>query len=294
MKVPELYHRIGRNARGGDFTKLDMTEQTDLAAAANSAMQEVYNRLPIYFKEITEGFVLPGPRVLSNVAVTQYSNELSLAIFDVSEIGRTVVLDGDAAWNQVVGVSTLLNPYMGASGVVAGNVYGNAFYSTRYPFDRIIGDPKYADQGIYPFIRSTLVRSNQEPGIWYQQTIGRPQIWWPQAMGNSEGNNPVMVLRVSPAPDTAYSMNVRLSFWPKRLTIADYTLGTTIYVPDQFLEKSLIPIAWRALMSTPVWGSKDKDFNDRIERRALEAEAFLKEQPAQQAPRNQIYTPCGY
>ena len=58
MTITQLVHRIARRARGGDFTKLGLTEQMDVLEAANSALQQVYNILPIYFKEMTVGFTL--------------------------------------------------------------------------------------------------------------------------------------------------------------------------------------------------------------------------------------------
>ncbi len=227
------------------------------------------------------------------LAVTQYSSQLSSGAFGVAEIGRTVILDGDPAWNQVIGTANLLNPYMGASGTVNGLVYGDAYYSTRYPFDRIIGNPAFANQTMGALISTTMTRGNFNPGVWFNQTFGQPQTWWTQNMGNAEGNNPVLVMRFSPAPQTAYSMNVRLGFWPKQFTIADLTTATDIPVPDQFLNTCFFPLAVRALMSMPVF---DRSWQDPtvVYAAAEKAEAFLDSQPAQQAPSNRVFTPVGY
>ncbi len=294
MNVPQLLHRIGRRARGGDFTKLALTEQGDLFEAANAALQKIYNALPVYFKQQTQGFLLPAPRQLT-VDVTQYSKDLGADVFTDEEIGRTVIISGDGAWNQVIGPAELLNPYMGATGTgIAATVYGDALFSDTTPFDRVIGNISFANQQMAPIISSTMARGNADPGIWLQQTFGRPMVWWTQPIGNSQGRSPVLVLRVAPAPDTAYAVNIRLGFWPKRIGFEDYQAGTEIVVPDQFLETALIPLALAELMSKPIWETISPTSDERIESGALEAISFLRQQPAQQAPSNRVFTPQGY
>ena len=129
MTVAQLFHRLGRRARGGDFTKLSLTEKTDILEAANAGLQRLYNLLPVYFQEVTQGFVLP-PHVDHDAgghALWYVSNDT----FTRDQIGRTVNLDGDR-WNQIVGPNELLNPYMGESGIVNGNGYGNAIFSEEF------------------------------------------------------------------------------------------------------------------------------------------------------------------
>lgn len=294
MTTVQLFHRIARRARSGDFTTLSLTEQTDLMEVANTAIQTVYNLLPTYFKDITEGFVLPAPRTTA-FAVTQYSNVLSSDVFSLSEIGRTVIISGDSNWNQVISTNRILNPYMGETNAsVSAIVYGDAVYSDRYPFDRIIGNPVFATNGFGPIMRTNINRVNGQPG-WplYQNTIGVPLTWWVQYLGNSQGNEPLLVMKFAPLPNIAYAINVRMSYWPKRLTLTDYNNATVIPVPDQFIEPGLIPIALRALMSTPIWQSMNDE--NRIEAAAERAEAYVKLQPGQPAaPSNFVFTPIGY
>lgn len=291
MTSVQLFHRIARRARGGDFTKLSLTEQTDIFQAANAAVQRVYNALPVYFKEQTVGFALPGPKSVT-LDMTQYSNTVSSDAFAPEQLGQSIVLPGDPAWNQIIGTNTLLNPYMGPTGTVTGTIYGNAYYSPQYPFERVIGNPRFADQNQWPMMRTEMAKGS-DAGWLFQQDVGRPQCWWAQPMGNSQGNEPLIVIRFAPAPDQAYSMNVRLGFWPKRLTLADVANATTIPVPDQFLETALIPIAINELVSTPIWESR-KDEED-VSRRAAEADVYLRMQVQQvAAPSNKVYTPIGF
>ncbi len=289
-----LCNRIGRRARGGDFTKLSMNEQADLLEAANAALQRLYEALPTYFKEQTQGFVLPAPATIS-AGVVQYSKVVTGVTFTDAQFGQTVVLDGDAGWNQIIGPAELLNPYMGTTGTVAGTVYGNAVYSTTYPLDRVIGDVKFADQSIAPMFRNQNIMS---PGPWAANWLfgwgtGRPQTWWPQVFGNSQGNEPIMVLRFAPAPVRAYAINVRLSFSPKRLTLADYDANTALPVPDKFIEPALIPMSLQAFMSSPAWQTRGDEA--AIELRGDKGELFAKNQPGMIAtPSNRVYCPPGF
>lgn len=293
MTTVQYLHRIGRRARGGDFTKLSLTEQTDLMQAGNAALQQVYNALPIYFKEITVGLLLPAPRPVT-FNVTQNSNQISSDVFGPEEFGRSVVLQGDQNWNQVVGTSTMLNPYLGPTGTVSGLVYGDAVYSDRYPFDRIVGNPKFAGSNPGVWSQQELIRGS-DTNWRNQQQVGRPQAWWTQNLGNSQGNEPILVIRFAPAPSIAYALDVRLAFWAKRLTLADFTAASTLPVPDQFLETALIPLAIRALMSTPIWATRSPEDDKTVKEDAVEAIAFLKNQPGQVgSPQNYSFTPIGY
>jgi len=294
MNTVQLCHRIGRRARTGDFTTLSLSEQGDLLECANMAIQTVYNLLPTYFKELTEGFVLPAPRTTS-FAVVNGSNVLSSDVFSPAEVGRTVVIAGDANWNQVIATNRLLTPYLGAtSASVGATVYGDAVFSDRYPFERIIGSPAFAVNRFGPIAPAIINRENGQTGWFsYQNTIGIPMTWWTQQLGNSQGNEPILVLKFAPVPNTDYAINVRMSYWPKRLTLADYNSATTIPVPDQFIEPGLIPICTRALMGTPIWKSMNDE--DRVDKAADRAELYLRNQMGQPgAPSNMVFTPVGY
>lgn len=294
MKVVWLYSRIARRSRTGDFTKLSYMDQQDIAEAANSALMQTYNALPSYFKQIVEGFVLPAPQPIT-LAVVHNSNELSSSVFTDAQIGRSVVLEGDPNWNQVISTDRLLNPYLGATGTVNGTLYGDAVWSTRYPFDRIVGNPTFANRNFGFWSNRRMVRANngaQSLGTWGQQ-CGIPQWWWTQTLGNSQGNEPLLVLKFAPAPNQEYAIDVNMAYWSKRLTPQDYTDNATIPVPDQFLETVLIPLALKAFMTSPAWLKSADDA--QIIMRADEALTLARNQYGQPGtPNNRVYTPPGY
>ncbi len=297
ITVIELFHAMGRRTRAphGDFTRLSMSEQTDLARAANAALMRLYNALPNYFKEQTQGFVLPGPQAISGVGVTRFGRLVTGITFSPEQFGQTVNLDGDQGWNQIIGENELLNPYMGQTGTTQGTIYGNAIHSTTYPLDRIIGNPQLANQSQSPLFAPNLVNRNT-PGTWawlFGQAVGIPQTWWPQVFGNSQGKKPIMVLRFAPAPLTDLAVNVKIGFWPKRLTLADYDNATVLCVPDQFIETSLIPMCLQQLMQYPCWQVRGDEV--AVVAAGVAGETFAKNQLGQiGVPNNRCFTPIGY
>jgi len=293
IKLVQLCHRIGRRARGGDFTKLSLSEMTDVMTAVNGGLQRLYNVLPAYFKEMTQGFVMPAPLSITNVGVTQYGKFITGHVFTAAQFGQSVQLDGDSQWNQIIGTDELLNPYMGTTGTVNGTVYGNAIYSETYPFDRVIGDPAYANQSQTPLFQQMMVPGSASAAWLFNQAVGWPQTWWPQVFGNSQGKKPIMVLRFAPAPSQATAINVRLSFWPKRVTLADYDANIELTVPDQFIESALIPICLQEFMVSPAWQTRGDEA--RIDDLGTKAEIFARNQLGQVgSPSNQIYCPSGF
>jgi hypothetical protein len=270
-----FYSRLGRRARGGDFTRLALIEQRDLIDAGNSALMQLYNALPTYFKVQTQGFILASPVTLS-LSVVNGSSTFGSPVFTAAQIGCSIVIPGDAGWNQIISTTQLLNPYLGPTGTALATIYGDAVYSLTAPLDRVIGNPRYASQpsGLY-YAGNELVRVSSNSQWLFRTSVGRPTAWWLQSL-----------------PDQAYALDIPISFWPLRLTYDDYTANTILPVPDQFIETALIPLGLQALMTTPIWQSQKDE--DRIDEAASRAMAFLKSQPAQQAPNNRIGTPPGF
>ncbi len=295
IRVVDLCNRIGRRARGGDFTKLALNGQQDIITAINASLARLYDALPTYFKEQTQGFVLPAPLTITGVGVTQYSKFVTGVTFTEAQFGQTVVLEGDGTWNQIIGGNELLVPYMGPTSTVQGTVYGNALHSTTYPLDRVIGNPMFANQNLFPLANFTMANNNGLQSNWvWQNQVGLPQTWWPQVFGNSQGKRPIMVLRFAPAPAQAFAMTVRIAFWAKRITMADYDANSELTVPDQFIEKVLIPMSQAEFMVSPDYNNDLKDA-DLIIKRADDGEKFARLQYGQIAsPSNRVFTPIGY
>lgn len=296
ISLVEVCARLGRRTRAGDFSSLNFTEQADMLAAINAALQRTFNVLPIYFKEKTVGVLLPAPLAIASIDVVQYSKDITGYAFTSEQIGQTVQLGSDPQWNQIVAPQSLLNPYMGISANVTGTIYGNATYSTETPFDHIIGNPQFADQtlaGLFP-INMAVQNGGQNMDWIYQQNIGRPTAWWTQVMGGSQGQSPLMVMRFAPAPDTAYAIKVRIGVWPHRLLINDYNSNTALVVPEQFIEPAFIKMCMQEFSSSPACNA-DPETKKQMIIDGKEGELYLKNQvQVIGVPMNRQGTPRGY
>ena len=296
----QLAARVARRSRTGLYSSLSMTEQEDVIAACNGALQRLFNAMPAYFKEQTQGFLLPAPQIIENIDIVQYGRTLTGVVLAANQIGQTIVIQGDQGWNQIMAIDpiaqtvSLLNPFMGPTGTTSATIYGNALYSTDYPFDRIIGNPIFANAALTPLMRTDMIRANGNDASWlFQQSVGQPQSWWTQVFGESQGKTPLVVLRFAPAPDRAYAVNVRLAFWPRLLTLADLQSARPVFVPDQFIHPSLIPMAIQEFMQYPSWLSRKDE--RQVDQKGKEAEQWAKNQLGQiGVPNNRVYTPIGY
>ncbi len=296
ISLVEVCARLGRRTRNGDFNALNFTEQADMMTSINAAQQRFFNALPAYFKEKTIGLVIPGPVAIASINVVQFSQTVSGFSFGTAQFGQTVQLGADPQWNQIIGPQTLLNPYMEASGNVTGTIYGNAAYSTDYPFDRVIGDPQFADQtlaGLFP-INMALNNGGQNMDWIFQQNIGRPTAWWTQVFGGSQGAMPMMVIRFAPAPDTAYGIKVRVGYWPKRVLVADYQANAQLVIPDQFIEPSFLKICLEEFTAARCYVGTPEDKKADI-LAGKEGELYAKNQVQSiGVPANRVGTPRGY
>ena len=296
MTTVQYLERVARRTKQGLLTSLSLTEQNDVLQAANAALMRLYNALPEYLREQTQGFTLAAPVTLTNISVTAGSTAVSSGVFSPTQIGCSVLIAGDPSYNQILGTSQLRNPYNGPTGVAATvTVYGDALYSTTYPFDRVIGNPTYTNTGQVSLSPMNIGRQNGESNWILNTGPAMPRAWWMQYLGNSQGALPGAVLKFLPFPDQAYPIKIRMSFWPLRLLQQDIQAATTLTVPDQFLETALIPMAVKDLMGTASWNSISKESDAMAIQSDKDAMYFLKDQIADPAaPANGQYCPIGF
>lgn len=283
MTIIQYMAKIARAAKNPDVASMSFDERQDVLDAANAATNDLYEKSPTFLREITEGFMFAAPTTIP-LNVTFGSTSVGQGTFAESMLGCSIVIPGDPGWNQIQSDGTLQNPYVGptASAVVA-TVYGDAVFSTRYPFDRILSNPQYADRRFASMLSRGLSRisDNGERRI-FENAVGRPRYWWVQQLGVSQGNQPSLVIRVSPAPDQAYAIKIRMAYWAKRMYPSDYDAGTVVTIPDNLLESVLVPIAKRFLITTPTFNKEMKDDVLDAAQRADASAAKQNPQPAQQ------------
>jgi hypothetical protein len=257
----------------------------DVVEAMNAGLQECYELLPDWQRRAPISLELPAPATVSTTA-TNGSVSVTAATFAAAQLGRSVVLAGDANWNQVAGTATLLDKFEGTTGAVTATVYGDAMASTQATLDGFASRPRFADtREELTFFNARLARLPGE--------VGKPRHYWTEPAALSLGSSPGVYLRVWPAPDQAYVLRVEAEFRPLLLTYTNLHNAATITLADHLLHSALIPLCEARLLHSPEWADANKA--KLVQDDAMRARAFLSNQrPAVHAPENRIFTPAGY
>lgn len=285
MTTIEAAGRLARHLKGGDFTKLTVSELADVLGALNYGSQRLYTLLPERFRATPVSVAIAAPETVSAV-VTEGSPDLGNSPFSVDDVGKSVVVDGDANWNEVTGLNALMDAYLGSTGTKNAIVYSDSLLDASYAFERLTAPPVLADQ------RRGLTLFNARANGW-TPAIGEPRHYWLENLSAALGGAPRFVMRLYPAPDRAYNLRLSLSFWAQRLALTDLMTPTALRVPDEFYESAYLPLCLGCLTSSPAWTDASK--KREILALAETARLHLLGQPGQAGvPRNRVLTPAGY
>lgn len=287
MTTLELATHLARRLKGGALPALSAGAAMDLVEAVNVGLQECYEQLPSWQRRTELSLSLVAPVTVS-VGVTNGSATLSSGTFSAAQIGRSIVLAGDANWNKVATTTTLLDVYQGTTGTVAGTVYGDAVFNSLANLDGFATPLRFADT------REELIPHNVRRLEPYRGgEVGKPRYYWTEPAGASLGNSPAAYLRVYPAPDAAYSLRVDAEFRPSLITFTTLHQGATIPLADQFLHSALIPLCEACLLRSPEWAN-DAKANLVLGAAERARDMLLRQRPTAGATGNRIFTPPGY
>lgn len=285
--VVEVAERLARRLKKGSLPALSMAEAMDVVEAINAGLQECYELLPSWRRRTTVSLTLAAP-VSVNLSLTNGSVDLSGGgdVFTTAQVGRSVVVDGDANWNEVQSTTKLLDEYQGATGVRAATIYGDSVYNDVTTFDGLIGAPILADS------RKVLAHFNPR-AAGQSPEIGEPRYFWTEPASAALGASPLVYIRVFPAPDRVYVLRCDMEFRPTRLRYENLHQAATLALQDQLIERALIPLCEWRLLRSPAWAAPELSAIIRDDAEA--ARALLRGQRQSVAtPSNRVGTPPGW
>lgn len=252
MTIIEAISRLARHHPRRDFAALTAPEVADAVQALNGGMQELYQLLPPTFRQQVVSVLVPAPRAVS-LQATNGTAALGAAVFATDEVGRSVVTSGDTIRHRVAGTDALADAWLGASGTHAATVYGDAVAGAGYPFERIVDAPSLVrDSGGHRVLVPVDPLRHERYLDGLLGGVGEPRAYWLQPMGNAQGAEPIMVLRLCPLPDRAYRLRYTASFGPRLLRYADVDAGGPLPVPDNYAP-ALLALATTHLATMPGW-----------------------------------------
>lgn len=252
MTTIEAVSRLARHHTRKNFSALSVPEVVDAMQALNVAAQELYQRLPPAFRQRTVRLLVPAPRGVSLVAASGGAN-LGVAVFNPDEVGRSVVSSGDSVRHRVAGPATLADAWLGAAGAHQATVFGDAIAGDGYPFERLVSGPALLlgdgrERILAPM--DPIEQERHEPSL--LGGIGEPRAYRLEPQGNSQGAEPIILLRLFPLPDRAYRIRYVASFAPPRIHLPDLEAASPLPVPDHYAD-ALIGLAVPHLAGLPGW-----------------------------------------
>lgn len=295
MKIVEAIFSVARRYAGKEYGALTPAQKLDALNGLNSAMMEVFRLLPQSYRVKTLHLYVNAPDAVS-LQVTDASNELGNSPFTTDDIGRTVIAQGDAAWHQVGGENLLKDAWIGSTGTVAGTMYDDYIYGEDYPFECLISTPVLIDAAeSIPLCLvndpSLIMSAPNYYGVNEMRSIGRPRYYWTEPGGVSQGGQPVIAIRLRPIPDRAFRIQVKASYWPRRVLWADIEGNPELPIPDVCAE-SFIQLAGPHLVGIPGWNAMPAT---EVNTMAVIARDFCAAQPpVLVSPRSRVFTPRGF
>ncbi len=289
MTTLALAHSLARHLREKDLTVMHAAAKGDILRAINAGLQKIARWMPMESKASAVSGTLRAAATVAFTFEARYLNETTAHVFTAAQKGCTVLLGDDPARNEIVGTNAVLDEYLGTALTGTATIYGDAVQIFEV-IKRALSAPVLTHNGNQ--VRELVKR--QEGSRILQHAIGRPELYWLEPVGSSQGGDPCYFFKVWPMPDTDYKFRFDAELAPARVTFDQITQRPAdIALPEDTIESCLVPIALGELVTSPEW--ENPATIQIILGNATEALGGLRLQPAGfAAPFNIIGTPEGW
>lgn len=287
MKAIALANRLVRDLDAKSVVDLTADARLEILDAINGALQTLHSLAPPDSKITVVSLSVAAPRTVS-VGVVNGSPEVTIATFDAEDRWRTIRIAGDDIDNQVIGATSLLHPYGGATGTVSATIYGDAVELPE-PYIELVGDPTVLETRDDLISFRPLVFRNMD------RRIGHPRFYWVESNARNQNPTAPAVIRFDPMPDKLYRMQCRASLAPAKVTFADLiSPGPTVPLRAEHIESYLIPLCRSTLTHSKSWMNKDDIAATRAEAKDAKSEYEALTAQTIATPNNRVRTRPGY
>lgn len=286
MKAIALGNRLARDL--DEKSVMDLTADVRLAIldSINGGLQILHSYASNESKTTTGSIALEAP-ISVTLGVTNGGSEVTGISFTDDQLYRTIRIDGDPIDNQIVGESSLLHPYGGASGTVSAVIYCDAV-SVMEPYDELVGDPRVVetDTDLTNFRR----RWNRQ-----LKPVRRPECYHVEANARNQNPNAPSVIRFDSLPDKLYRLEAKFTLAPARISFSDLLApGAEIPIRAEHVESYLFPIARGILTSSSLWKDKETKQAARDDAKNAESAYEAKIPRTLATPNNHVRTKPGW
>jgi len=309
MKTTELVRKIIRRLNVNDWGALPLDGRMEVVDCINSALQRLYSELPSQYRITTISSTLQAPAT-QDIDVVNGSNETLLSSgpsgvpFTDEQRGSTVVIGDDPQFNEIVSNTQILDAYQGSTGNVTATIYNDAVPIWDRDIVRIVDEPRLNNgttlYRIENLVNELLTVDGFVAGVnsnrmSHRQT-GSPIRYLIDMVGHSQSDGstePIVILRVDPMPEKAYTIRFDAELSPMRVRFSHLQEPVSLPVPDNMVEGMLLPLCYDELTASPYWGN-DKTI-PLIQRNAEKALIMAQRATAYFAkPANRVRTKPGF
>lgn len=291
MTTVEMAQRLLRDIGEKDLSLLAMDVRGTLVDAMNSGIQRYYAKSSSFMRSVPASALLRAPKTVT-ITVTKGENTFSGYSVSEDDMYNTILIDGDATPNQIVGEGHILDYYMGETGTVSATIYSDCI-PIYEPIRRVASDPVLLGNSSRRLIRDQDMDHDECNRINERKT-GRPRYYRMDYNARSETGEPPMLIRVDTFPDTDYKLRFDVEMDPLRILLKHLIKPVDVPVRDSHLDAYLIPMIREELASSPMWKNKDATelvlLKGREAEEELEVESFKNAAPQS----NEVTTPYGY
>lgn len=316
MNSVQLAQRLARNLNVPDIFDLEAEPALDVLAAINAGLQSFYRELPGIYKRATISQTVRAPRTLSVTFKAKYSNVCSVTgsgddPFSSNETGCTIRYDTSAADSIIESATSVLDGYINDTLITGATIYYDAI-PIQDVIERVIGAVRLYSASRAeptPLIRDERLRGGRVRRFMasvdpdeisfpydsaYLSEIGRPRYYYLDPAGESRGGDPEFLLRVSPMPDTDYTVRMEAELSTERIVFNDLATARAIYVADAYVDDLLVPLCEAELVTSKFWANADQK-KDILSRRDSVLQSKIPKIPKDIAPpSNGIGRPWGF
>lgn len=282
--------RLLRHSTPSDPTALTVSQAAEVAGAISAGLGLFFRAAPATMRRTSASALLPAPRTIDDLDLDNGATVATGTPFLAADRGRTIQIEGESIQNEIVSTTTVLQNYLGASGVHTATIYGDAIVVDSRLIERIIGDPWV----VLPDGQRVILENRPyDRGFGLVHALDRAQIALGMPIyysileaGQSQSSDAQFIIKVFPMPTVATVIRFDLDVMP---TSFDHTgifqIPIDLPLSTAHVETILIPICERELLRSTLYKGIDPVIRDEIQRAALRAEAQIPLLPRHRAPR---------
>jgi hypothetical protein len=289
MTTLQLANALARHTRFPDLASTPADVRLEILHAINAALQTVYSRLPAAYKRQPFSALLRAPADVNLTFTAQYATTTTGDVFTEAQKRCTVLVSGDADYNQVTGLNSVRDAFTGSTLATTARVWSDAI-----PVDATIERLSKPLSVFRNGEKVTELTRWDEPYDVLAQPPGTPERYSVEPVAASQGSDPEFYLRVWPLPVDVFKIRAEVEISTVRVTFAQIVNAPAVLpIGERMAESILLPIAKAAFTDSTAW--ENPSTIARIRDGGAAAEEQIKLIAMDFAPGfNSVGTPAGY